>query len=129
MRQRDVILVGFVLVGLTLRSSRRGYRATSRVVWSDHDARTFVEQLEPLGVPLAALLKVYTAESGLDPRASSGIAWGLCQAIGSTLRSVGWSKPPREFGTLTVAQQAPWLAKILASQIRMIGFTPTNSLD
>lgn len=125
------IMVGLVLVGIAMRGAKRGAKPSAFKAWSDADARAFIEQLSPLGVPLDALLQVYAAESGLDPAASSGISWGLCQAIESTLKGVGWLTDHRakDFGQLSVAKQAPWIAKVLASQIRMIGYTPTNALD
>jgi hypothetical protein len=91
--------------------------------------RIFAEQLGPLGVPLEAALAVYTAESGLDPKASSGIAWGIAQLTGRTLKGLGWLKPAKEFGQLSVKDQAPWIAKLVASQARMIGFIPKNALE
>lgn len=126
------LLVGLVLVGIAFRGAKRGARASSFRPWSDHDALAFVDAMTGTGVPLEALLAVYAAESGLDPHASSGIAWGICQAIESTLKGVGWfakHKRASEFGKLTVAEQAPWVARVVAAQIRMIGYTPTNALD
>lgn len=130
-RASPLVLAAFVvLVGVAYRSRKgRGARPSQFVRWSDHDMGTFIEQVAPLGVPMDAVLQVYAAESGLDPKASSGPAWGLCQAIESTLKGAGWQRRPSEFGKLSVAQQAPWIARILASQIRMIGFVPTNALD
>lgn len=127
-----VIAIGLVLVGVAWRAAKRGAKPSVWKPWSDNDAQTFADELVPLGVPLDALLNVYASESGLDPHASSGIAWGLCQAIASTLKSVGWftdHQKASEFGQLSVAQQAPWVAKILASQIRAIGFIPKNAVE
>jgi hypothetical protein len=126
------IVVGLVLVGIAMRGAKRGAKPSAFKPWSDNDAQTFLDELTPLGIPIDALLQVYAAESGLDPKASSGIAWGLCQAIEPTLKGAGWfasHKKASEFGQLTVAQQAPWLANIVASQIRMIGFVPKNATD
>lgn len=126
------IVVGLVLVGIAMRGAKRGAKPSTFRGWSDNDAKAFADELTPLGIPLDAILQVYAAESGLDPKASSGIAWGLCQAIEPTLKGAGWfasHKKAAEFGKLTVAQQAPWLANIVASQIRMIGFTPKNAVD
>jgi hypothetical protein len=126
------IVVGLVLVGIAMRGAKRGAKPSAFKTWSDNDAQKFLDELTPLGIPIDAILQVYAAESSLDPKASSGIAWGLCQAIESTLKGVGWftsHKKASEFGQLTVAQQAPWLAKVVASQIRMIGFVPKNAVD
>lgn len=126
------LLVGLVLVGIAFRGAKRGARPSQFRRWSDHDASAFVDALTGLGVPIEALLAVYAAESGLDPKATSGISWGLCQAIESTLRDVGWfakHKRAAEFGQLTVAEQAPWVARVVAYQIRMIGYTPKDALE
>lgn len=125
-----LVLGLLVLVGVYSRPKRRGANGSRPVIeWSDHEMRTFIEQVEPIGVPLDAALLVYTAESGLDPKASSGIAWGIAQLTAPTLRDLGWNKPGRDFGKLGVAQQAPWIAKLLAYQARMIGFVPKTALD
>ena len=118
-----------VLVGLYSKAKRRGARPSMPVTWTDQEMRTFAEQLGPIGVPLEAALAVYTAESGLDPKASSGIAWGIAQFTARTLKGLGWTRPAKEFGTLSISQQAPWVAKLVASQARMIGFVPKNALE
>lgn len=76
------------------------------------------------GIDPETMLLIYTAESGLDPHASSGSAWGLNQAQGPLLRAAGWQGEPKAFGLLGVAEQAPWLAKMLEIQIRGVG--PSN---
>lgn len=125
-----LVLGLLVLVGVYARPKRRGAAGSRPVIeWADHEMRAFIDEVEPIGVPLEAVLQVYTAESGLDPKASSGIAWGIPQLTARTLKDLGWSKPGREFGKLGVAQQAPWIAKLLAYQARMIGFVPKNALD
>jgi len=91
--------------------------------------QAFATQISPSGVPIDAALLVYTAESGLNPRASSGIAWGIAQMTARTLKGLGWTAPGKDFGTLSVAEQSPWIAKLVASQVRMIGFVPKNALD
>jgi len=125
-----LLLVGLVLVGVVYRA-KTGQKAkpTQFRPWTASDVDAFVREVGPSGVPLDAALLVYASESGLDPAASSGIAWGICQAIGSTLKAIGWTQRASDFGKLTVAQQAPWVARLLAYQIRSIGFTPTNALD
>ena len=126
------ILLALVVltVGVKTVPKRRGGKASKGVVqWSDGDMQAFVDEVRPLGIPLADSLLVYTAESGLDPTASSGIAWGLPQLTQIAAKQIGWTRPLRDFGTLTVAQQAPWIAKLQASQIRMIGYTPKDALE
>lgn len=120
----------FLGVGAKKVKQGRGVRASKgKYDWTDHDMRTFISELEPLGVPLADSLLVYTSESGLDPQASSGIAFGICQLTQIAAKEIGWTRPLREFGTLSVYQQAPWIAKLQASQIRMIGYTPKTALE
>lgn len=126
------ILLALVVltVGVKTIPKRRGGKASKGVVrWSDAEMQAFIDQVRPLGIPLADSLLVYTAESGLDPSASSGIAWGIPQLTQIAAKQVGWTRPLREFGTLTAAQQAPWIAKLQAAQIRMIGYTPKDALE
>lgn len=119
-----------MLLLLFVFARRRGAKAPrGTFTWSEHDMREFVRELEPLGIPLEESLLVYTAESGLDPRASSGIAYGIPQLTAIAAKQIGWTRPLREFGTLTVAQQAPWIARLQAAQIRQIGYTPKNALE
>lgn len=107
---------------------RRGQHVPPAVVkWSDHDMRAFLEETRGL-VPPEIALAVYTAESGLDPKASSGIAFGIPQMTGQTLKAIGWTRPAKEFATLTVANQAPWIARLQAMQIRTLG-RPKTGLD
>lgn len=122
--------VAMLIIGATSKPRRRGSHASAPLVeWSDYDMRAFVSEVAPIGVPLDAALMVYTAESGLDPRASSGIGWGVPQLTARTAKDLGWTRPIREFATLPVSQQAPWIAKLMAYQARMIGFVPTTALD
>lgn len=126
------ILLALVVltVGVKTVPKRRGGNASKPVVkWTDSDMQAFMDEVRPLGIPLADSLLVYAAESGLDPTASSGIAWGLPQLTQIAAKQIGWTRPLREFGTLTVAEQAPWIAKLQASQIRMIGYTPKDALE
>lgn len=119
-----------LLIGSTTKPRRRGAHASAPLVeWSDYDMRKFIAEVAPIGVPLDAVLMVYAAESGLDPRASSGIAWGVPQLTARTGKDIGWTRPMPEFATLPVSQQAPWIAKLIAYQARMIGFVPSNALD
>lgn len=126
-----MLAVGLLLVvGLYSRPKRRGAQASRPVIeWSDREMQAFIDEVGPIGVPLDAALLVYTSESGLDPKASSGVAWGIAQLTALTLKDLGWNKPGREFGKLTLVQQFPWVAKLLAYQARMIGFVPKNALD
>ena len=97
--------------------------------WTDRDMRDFVREVESIGVPAETALLVYTAETGLDPKASSGIAWGLPQMLGATLKTIGWTAKPSDFSALSVSLQAPWIAKLLALQARIIGYVPKDPLD
>lgn len=125
-----VLALVVLTVGVKTIPKRRGGKASKGVVrWSDAEMQAFIDQVRPLGIPLADSLLVYTAESGLDPSASSGIAWGIPQLTQISAKQVGWTRPLREFGTLTAAQQAPWIAKLQAAQIRMIGYTPKDALE
>lgn len=97
--------------------------------WTDEEMFTFNNYVKGTLVPTDAALLVYTAESNLDPSASSGIAWGLAQITAPTLREIGWTDKAADFGKLGVADQAPWIAKLLQYQSKSIGFTPSNALD
>ena len=130
-----------VLVGLVVFSVRKslplpatgkaGAKRMPRpgVEWSDDDALAFTQAVKAAGVPVDAALQVYAAESGLDPQASSGIAWGLAQFVGKTLKGLGWQRSAAEFGGLTVAEQAPWVTKLLKAQVAMLGRAPSSALD
>lgn len=98
--------------------------------WSDDDMFVFAHTVEQTGVPVEAALAVYTAESNLNPAAVSRTnASGLAQMMPATLRDIGYSDSPADFRKLGVADQAPWVAKLLEYQIKIIGFTPTKALD
>lgn len=117
-------------VGSKYVEQRRGARASAKYTkWSDSDMRLFIAELGPLGIPLADSLLVYAAESGLDPKASSGIAWGIAQITSQTLKGIGWPRTAREFGALPLSEQIPWVARLQAAQIRSIGYTPKNALE
>jgi len=130
-----LVLVGLVVFGaskrLPLPTGKTGAKRRPRVdvQWSDEDARAFVAHVQALGVPLEAALQVYASESGLDPQASSGIAWGLAQFTGKTLKGLGWQRSAAEFGGLSVAEQAPWIGKLLKAQMAMLGRVPSSALD
>jgi hypothetical protein len=110
------------------QSKKRGGR-TLGPEWSDEDMLVFNGHVKGTGVPTEAALLVYTVESNLDPHASSGIAWGLPQITAQTLKGIDWSEPAADFGKLGVADQAPWVEKLLRYQIAAIGFTPATALD
>jgi hypothetical protein len=106
---------------------RRPTEAGSR--WSDEDMRAFLGATSAAGVPYDIVLEVYASESGLDPAASSGSAWGLPQMIERTLRGVGWTNGGPAFGALSVAQQAPYIARLLKSQRNALGRVPRDAVD
>lgn len=118
-----------VAVGIYTRDPKRGSRGSRIVPWRDDEMAAFVREVSPLGVSIPDALAVYTAESGLDPHASSGVAWGLCQATARTLRALGWAGSPADFARLDVARQAPWIASLIAMQIRAIGYVPATAAE
>lgn len=130
-----LVLVGLVVLGarksLPLPTGKTGAKRMPRpnVEWSDDDALAFTAAVKAAGVPVEAALQVYAAESGLDPQASSGIAWGLAQFVGKTLKGLGWQRSAAEFGGLSVAEQAPWIAKLLKQQVAILGRVPSSALD
>lgn len=130
-----LMLVGLVVVGvrrsLPLPTGQAGAKRRPRpnVEWSDDDAKAFVAAVKAAAVPVDLALQVYAAESGLDPQASSGIAWGIAQFTGRTLKSFGWQRSAAEFGGLSVAEQAPWITQLLKSQVSMLGRVPSSALD
>lgn len=97
--------------------------------WSDDEMSVFANNVMAAGVPVEAALLVYTAESNLDPHASSGIAWGLAQFTKPTLKDLGWTGSGPEFGQLGVADQAPWIQKLLEYQTKIIGFKAQSPLE
>jgi hypothetical protein len=123
-------IVAIVLVGLVgYQRTRKAKASRPGFAWSQFEMQRFSDELGPLGVPLPALLAVYTCESGLDPKASSGSAWGICQLSEVALRAIGWTGKPSDFGKLSLLDQIPWCAKLVASQIRMIGRKPKDSIE
>jgi len=118
-----------ILLGLMLLSRGGGKRRPANVAWTDDDMRAFKKAVEPSGVPLEAALAVYAAESGLDAAASSGAAWGIAQITAQTLRGLGYPHDGPTFGTLSVAEQAPWIGRLLKSQVAYLGYTPQNAVD
>lgn len=120
------MLLGVVLLARSNTGKRRATTAGGK--WSDDDMRAFLAAL-PAGMSPDVVLPVYASESGLDPAASSGIAWGIAQMIEQTLRGVGWKSGGPAFGRLSVREQAPYVGRLLASQVRTLGFVPTDPVD
>lgn len=118
---------------LMLLASREVPRNTTAPVraapWDLSDVEAFVRELGGLGMPLEPLLLVMAAESGLNPRASSGVAWGLMQAQGPVLKSAGWTREPSSFTQLSVQQQLPWIRKMLTKQVAFSGYAPQTSVE
>lgn len=89
----------------------------------------FIDEVESLGLRPEDVLHVYAAESGLDPAASSGSAFGIPQINRDTAKAIGWQGNVRDFAKLSVADQIPWITKLLAAQIRSIGYVPQTALE
>ena len=100
-------------------------------IWNSDDMFVFGNTIKNTGVPVWAALSVYTAESNLDPKAvnKKTQASGLAQIMPSVLLELGYTDGPAAFRKLSVADQAPWIARLLEYQIRIIGFTPNKALD
>lgn len=129
-RSRDwSALLALALAALLAASVGSGKRLPRRHEWSDADLRAFRDAVGLSGVPLEAALAVYAAESGLDPAASSGVAWGLPQAQGPLLRAAGFTAHPSAFARLSVAEQAPIIGRILRLQSRSIGYVPSSAVE
>lgn len=130
MRNNTALAVGLlVLLWAWGGKSSKRKGALGGVRWTDAEFQAFRRAVEPTGVPVPVALQVYAAESGLNPKATSGAAWGIPQMIESTLRAVGWGPPPADFARLSAAGQAPWIGKLLAMQIKQIGFVPKTATD
>lgn len=75
------------------------------------------QNIDPL--ELAAVL---VSESGMRPNAhNAGGAYGIFQAIPSTLRGLGWSSSPDSFLSLSATEQLPYLEKFMSSVSKMTG--------
>lgn len=118
-----------ILLLLASREVPRSSAPVRAAPWELSDMQAYVRELVGLGMPLEPLLLVMAAESGLNPRASSGVAWGLMQAQGPILKSVGWTKPPSSFALLSVQQQLPWIRKMLTKQIAFSTYAPQSSVE
>jgi hypothetical protein len=91
--------------------------------------RAFSDAVKAASVEVPHALLVYTAESGLNPKASSGAAWGLAQMTLKTLVGLGWKQGGPAFGERTIEEQAPWIHKLLLSQVRVLGRPPSSALE
>jgi len=98
-------------------------------VWADEDMRQLAEISKDVDVDPEHVLAVYTSESLLKPSATSGIAWGLAQITIPTLRKLGWQESGEDFGRLSVAQQLPYIKKLLTAQRKTYGKRPETALD
>ena len=131
MRGEDGLLIALALVALAAGSGGGGGKRLPRPVhWSDSEMRAYIELFTPvLGNHLEPYLAMMAAESGLDPQASSGSAWGLNQAQGPLLRAAGWRATPAAFGGLNVIGQLPFVARMLKVQIGGIGYVPITGAE
>jgi len=111
-------------------SPRRGTRPPRQSMrWVDRDMHLFMDEVESLGLRAEDVLKVYAAESGLDPAATSDSAFGIPQLTRDTAKAIGWQGNVRDFAKLSVGEQIPWITKLLAAQIRSIGYVPQDALE
>jgi hypothetical protein len=99
--------------------------------WTADEMRAFVAAVAPTGVNPAHALHVYASESNLDPAAMprSQAAAGLMQAQRTLLKAAGWTDTVPAFARLGVAEQAPWIGKMLRLQIGGVGFVPRSALE
>jgi hypothetical protein len=95
--------------------------------WSIDDAKAFIDAITPTGIDAREVAKVYQCESGLNPHATNGFAFGLCQATKQTLRGIGWKNGMDDFVNLTVRDQAAWCAEVIRAQIKAIGYVPRDA--
>lgn len=134
-RAANLILLGVVLWWLSTKGKQTASKSAPRFMrWTRSDMKAFMDAVGPTGVKVPDALLVYTAESGLDPSATSHdksghpVAFGICQATLQTLRGLNWSLTGEDFAKYDVPHQAPWVGKLLRSQIEAIGYTPANAL-
>jgi hypothetical protein len=115
--------------------SSRPYEHTSpglpsgRGDWTPEEMAQFKRELAPLGVPLEELLLMLSAESGLDPHAQRGNAFGLNQAQPTLLGDAGWKGTGPGFASLNVSDQIPWLGRMLRVQFTWVGEKPQTAID
>lgn len=130
MRAEEIGLLALLMLATTTTAHRRGTSpARAGVRWTDREIRLFADEVSSIGVPPEAALLVYTSESGLDPAASSGPAFGIPQLTSGTAKAIGWSGRIADFGKLSVTEQIPWIGRLLAYQARSIGHVPKDATD
>lgn len=129
-QQDDGFLLMLLFLGIIGATKKRGGRALGPE-WTLEEMFIFSNSVKHTGVPVPAALSVYTAESNLNPKAVNPKtqASGLAQIMPSTLRELGYSEGPIAFRKLGVADQTPWVVKLLEYQIKSIGFVPKSALD
>lgn len=124
------ILLGLAFFWFIGQGGSKPAKRKASPAWTDEEMLIFDGHVKATGVPTEVALLVYTLESNLDPHASSGIAWGLPQMTRDTLYNIDWSETGADFGKLSVADQAPWIEKLLRYQIAVLGGKPpTTALD
>lgn len=127
---REVVIFGLVLVFFSQKRRKGTLMRPLGPAWSDDDMFVFANYVKQTGVPVENALAVYTAESNLNPAAVSPTnASGLAQIMPATLKDIGYTDTPADFRKLGVADQAPWIQRLLEYQTKIIGFTPANALD
>lgn len=91
----------------------------------------WVSALTALGINPLDVMRVGFSETGLHPGSANGA--GLIGFVPSTLRALGWTGTPQEFGQLSATQQVPYVAKYYApyaSRVKsdalayVVNFTP-----
>lgn len=129
MRVEELGLILVVMIAASTAHRRGTSPARAGVQWTDREMRLFADEVASIGIPPEAALLVYTAESGLDPAASSGPAFGLPQLTADTAKSIGWQRRLVDFGKLSVADQIPWIGRLLAMQSRTLGHPPKDASE
>lgn len=99
------------------------------MTWSDSDMFAFMTAVRATGVAVNDALLVYTSESNLNPQAGNSVAIGIAQWTYQTLKGLGWTGTFKGFGGLTVGEQAPWVGRLIAAQVRYIGYVPKSALE
>jgi hypothetical protein len=99
--------------------------------WTDEDVAALIAFCKAMGITdLSVPIKVWSSESGLDPRAhnANGNASGIFQLMPDTAKGLGWnvSSDPQldKYRQLSAAQQInPWATKFYGSKKQYIGNT------
>jgi hypothetical protein len=98
--------------------------------WSDDDMRIFCREISRTGMAPADALLVYFLESGLQPWIFNVHgSYGIDQAQSAMLRAAGWKDSSPAYLALSVAQQIPYVAKVLRIQIATIGYVPADAAE